>query len=100
MISKTWILLDSCSTDTVFKNPDLVTNIRTGSTNEELKMLTNGGSVTYKDVADCKLLPLKVHFKKDSLANVLSFKQVSEIPGVKITTYTSKESSLTVHLNE
>ena len=26
VISKTWILLDSCSTDTVFKNPDLVAN--------------------------------------------------------------------------
>ena len=64
VISKIWILLDSCSTDTVFKNPDLVTNIRTGSANEELRMLTNGGSVTYKDVADCKLLPLKVHLTR------------------------------------
>ena len=61
-------------------------------------MLTNRGSVTYKDVADCKLLPLKVHFNKDSLVNVISFKQVSEIPGVKITTDTSKEDAFTVHL--
>jgi len=37
VISKTWILLDSCSTDTVFKNPDLVANIRTGTADEELK---------------------------------------------------------------
>ena len=100
MISKTWILLDSCSTDTVFKNPDLVTNIRTGTTDEELRMLTNGGSVTYKEVADCKLLPLKVHFNKNSMANVLSFKQVSEIPGAKITTDTSKEDAFTVHLKD
>ena len=64
VINKTWILLDSCSTDTVFKNPDLVANIRTGSADEELRMLTNGGSVTYKDVADCKLLPLKVHLTR------------------------------------
>jgi len=59
VISKTWTLLDSCSTDTVFKNLDLVANIRTGSTDEELRMLTNGGSITYKEVADCKLLPLQ-----------------------------------------
>ena len=59
VISKTWKLLDSCSTDTVFKNLDLVANIRTGSTDEELRMLTNGGSITYKEVADCKLLPLQ-----------------------------------------
>ena len=62
VISKTWILLDSCSTNTVFKNPDLVANIRTGTAGEELKMLTNGGSVTYKEVADCKLLLLKSTF--------------------------------------
>ena len=100
MISKTWILLDSCSIDTFFKNPDLVANIRTGSADEELRMLTNGGSVTYKEVADCKLLPLNVNFNKDSLANILSFKQVSEIPGVKITTDISKEDALTIHLKD
>ena len=100
VISKTWILLDSCSTDTVFKNPDLVANIRTGTADEELRMLTNGGSVTYKEVADCKLSPLKVHFNKVSLANVLSFKQVSEIPGVKITIDTSKEDAFTIHLKD
>ena len=32
------------------------------------------------------------------MANVLSFKQVFEIPVVKVTTYTSKENTLTVHL--
>ena len=98
VISKTWILLDSCSTDTVFKNPDLVANIKTGSADEELRILANGGSLKYKEVADCKLLPLKALFNEDSLVNVLSFKQVSEIPGVKITTDTSKEDTLTVHL--
>ena len=36
VINKTWILLDSYSTDTIFKNPDLVANIRTGSADEEL----------------------------------------------------------------
>ena len=100
MISKTWTLLDSCSTDTAFKNPAFVANIRTGSADEELRMLTNGGSITYKEVAEYKLLPLKVHFNKDFLANVLSFKQVSEIPGVKITTDTSKEDAFTDHLKD
>ena len=63
-------------------------------------MLTNKGCVTYKEVDDCKVLPLKVHLNKDSLANVLSFKQVSEIPGVNITTYTSKEDVFTAHLKD
>ena len=74
MINKTLILLDSCSTDTVFKYHDFVANIRTGSADEELRILPNGGYVTYKEVAVYKLLPLKVNFNKDSLASVLSFK--------------------------
>ena len=77
VISKTWILLDSSSTDKVFKNPDLVSNIRIGSTDEELRILIHEGSIIYKEVADCKLLPLNVQFNKDSMANVLSFKQFS-----------------------
>ena len=59
LINKTWILLNSCSTETVFNNPALVTNIRTDSVDEELRMLTKRGSIIYKEVADCKLLPLK-----------------------------------------
>ena len=98
LINKTWILLNSCSTEIVFNNPALVTNIRTDSVDEELRMLTNGGSIIYKEVADCKLLPLKVNVNKDSLANVLSFKQVTEIPDVKITTDTSKEEAFTICL--
>ena len=98
MISKTWILLDLCSIDTVFNNPDLVTNIKKISADEELRVLKNGGSITYKEVADCKVLQLKINFNKDSLVNVLSFKQFSEIPGVKISTDASIENTLTIHL--
>ena len=65
-----------------------------------MRILTNGGFLKYKEVADCKLLPLKALFNEDSLVNVLSFKQVSEIPGAKITTDTSKEDAFTVHLKD
>ena len=64
VISKTCMLLDSCSTDTVFKNIYLVSNIRTSSSDGKLRMLTNEGSVTYKEVADYKYLPLKVYLTK------------------------------------
>lgn len=43
-----YILLDLCLTDTAFKNPDVVANIRTGSADEELQILVNEGSVKYK----------------------------------------------------
>ena len=74
VISKTWIHLDSSSTDKVFKNPDLVSNIRIGSTDEELRILIHEGSIIYKEVADCKLLPLKyiltkTHWRMFHLSN-------------------------------
>ena len=67
---------------------------------KELRIITNEGSVIYKEVADSKGLPLKAHFNKDSLANVLSFKQVLEFSGVKITVDTSKEDAFSVHLKD
>ena len=52
---------------------------------DDLKIVTNGGSVDYKEVSDLKVVPLTVHFNKNSLANILSFKHVESIPGVYIT---------------
>ena len=67
---------------------------------KELRIITNEGSVIYKEVADSKGLPLKVRFNKDSLASVLSFKQVLEFSGVIITADTSKEDAFSVHLKD
>ena len=63
-------------------------------------MITNEGSVIYKEVADSKGLPLKVRLNKDLLASVLSFKQVLEFSGVIITADTSKEDAFSVHLKD
>ena len=52
----------------------------------------------YNKVSSFKLLPIKVHLNEKSLANVLSFKHVASIPGVRITTDTEIEKSLVVHL--
>ena len=98
MICKTWILLDSCSTDTVFKNPDLVNNIRRFSVDDEIRIMTDGGSVYYNKVAECKCLPLRVYFNKHHLADVLPSTQVDTMPVVKSMIGTSKENTFTVHL--
>ena len=41
---------------------------------------------------------MKFHLKKNSMAKILSFKEVADIPGVSITTDTEKEISMTVSL--
>ena len=84
IIPSDWILLDSCSTDCVFKDPSIVSNIVKCAPEDELEMRTNGGSVTYKHTGHFKYLPLKVYFNNKSIANILSLKHVMSIPGAEI----------------
>ena len=43
---------------------------------------------------------MKFHFNKDSMATILYFKEVADIPGVRITTDTEKEIAMTVSLGK
>ena len=55
-IPKSWVLLDSQSTVSVFNNPGMLTNIRKVDT--DLKLLTNGGYHTTNMMGDLKILDL------------------------------------------
>ena len=77
-------------------NTELVTDIKTCKTNDILTVTTQGGTKNFNEEVDLKLLPLKVHVKKKSLANILSLKDVSSIPGVRVTMYTFKEHAIPV----
>ena len=41
---------------------------------------------------------MKVHLNKNSMAKILSFKEVADIPGVRITTDTEKERAMKLYL--
>ena len=41
---------------------------------------------------------MKVHFNKNYITTVMSFKEVADIPGVRITTDTKQERAMTVYL--
>ena len=43
VINKSWVLLDTCSTDTVCFNSEYITNIKQCVLGDELRMRTNGG---------------------------------------------------------
>ena len=58
----------------------------------------NGGLISFDKKSTLKLLPMKFHFNKNSMATILSFKEVTDIPGVRITTDTEKERAMTVYL--
>ena len=71
IINPNWLLLDSGSTVTVCSNPKLVHNIQPCGSQGPLRITTNGGGQSFYEVADLNILPMKVHFNKDSMANIL-----------------------------
>ena len=96
-INPNWILLDTCSTVSVFCNNDLVSNITLCPEGEELHIVTNGGSEQFNYTATANLLPLQVHFNSQSLANIFSLSDVANLPGARITMDTSLDKSIILH---
>ena len=99
VINSKWILLDTCSTVSICFNEDLIRHIRKSEVDEELTVITNGEKQTFKNMAILKYMPLQVYFKSDSLANIISLRNVANIPGVSITMDTEKERGTMVKMN-
>ena len=99
-IPLSWLLLDTCSTCDVTNNPALVTNIRACAPNDRLTAYTNGGEQVYNLVANLKILPIEVHFKKSSMATILSLKTVSAIPGARLHLDTATNTDITLTLQD
>jgi Zinc knuckle len=72
-IDPNWILLDSQSTISVFKNDAFLTNIR--DSGHTLRAITNGGHQDSNHVGDFPNLG-EVWFNRDSIANILSLADV------------------------
>ena len=100
LINKQWVLLDSCSTVSVFCNRDLVSNVEKCAPGKSITVVTNGGVQDFDHQADLKLLPLKVHFNEDSLANIVSLSDVASMPGARVTMDTDKERAILLHYND
>ena len=97
-IKDTWVLLDTCAINSVSNNTSLVKDIVARKQHERLTVSTNGGLISFDKKSTLKLLPMKVHFNKNSMATILYFKKVADIPVVRITTDTEKKIAMTVSL--
>jgi len=95
LIPSSWVLLDSQSTVSGFKNPNFLTNIR--RSNSQLKVHTNDGTQISSLVGDIKNFGT-VWYNPNSLANIFSLAAVRKL--CRITMDTSIEAALCVHCSD
>ena len=91
-IDPSWILLDSQSTISVFKNRDMLTNVR--RSDHVLRAITNGGYQDSNMVGDFANLG-EVWVNDDSIANILSLADVRKV--CRVTMDSSTAPSMLVH---
>jgi hypothetical protein len=97
MIPSTWILLDSQPTVSVFKNRNLLTNMRPSA--RTLRVHTNGGTQTSNQIGSVPNFG-NVWYNTKSLANILSMAEVRR-NGCPITMDTAVEAAMTaVHRSD
>ena len=99
VIDKNWLLLDTCSTVSVCCNSTLVSDIQNSAPGQGITVITNGGAQSFNQHANLKVLPLKVHYNSDSLANILSLSDVANLPGARLTMDTEIEKAIVLHFN-
>jgi len=92
LVPPSWVLLDSQSTVSVFKNPSFLSNIRRSS--NQLKVYTNGGTQLSSLIGDIKNFGT-VWYNPNLLANVFSLAAVRKL--CRITMDTDVEPALCVH---
>ena len=100
LINQDWILLDTCSTVSVFCNKSLVKDIKDCLPGDGITVVTNGGSEKFQQQGTLKLLPLNVHFNNNSIANIISLSDIANMDGAKLTMDTSVERAINVHVGD
>ena len=95
------LLLDTGSTFSGVRNSSkLVSNVRSCTDDEVLTASTNGGTVVYNKIGDLNFLPLKVYVNDNSLVDVLSMKDVLQIPDLYVTMDSGRENAIFVHFKK
>ena len=98
LVHPNYIMLDSCSESSVIMNKALVHEVSKCPVQDQLLLITNGGSMKFEEKGTLNLFPMSVHFNPNSMANILSLKEVGDLDGVHIKMDTSQERAIHVHI--
>ena len=83
IIPYTWLLLDTCYTSSVGKNPDMFKNIREFLEEERINVVTNSGRKSFNEIGKYELFPVEAHFNLKSMSNIVALKDTANVPGVQ-----------------
>ena len=100
IIDLTRIILYSASTVTTVNNKALLSNIWDCTEDEMLLFHTNGRDKIFHQQGDLNIVSMTAHYDLTSLTNILSMKDVQNIPGICITMDTLEESAMLIHLSD
>ena len=84
-----------CTSRSVSNNPDMITNITYFDEDYCIWLNTNGGLAMFDKNINLKVFPLKVHFKKQTMAVIISLSDVFNIDGIRVIFY----SHLGIHFD-
>ena len=95
IINPRWILLDSESTEHVFCNIDLLSDVKTMTNGDVLRLHTSGGFFDTNQRG--KFGDIEVWYNKSALANILSLSLITEL--YRVTMDSEADNAICVHIS-